>query len=108
MQNPTFTFDDAGNHPVELIITDDAGCEDTIVIEVAVGFETDVTTSAPIVCIGETADLEVIAEPFTGSDCCFQLVLGDLWDDGWAGNEVEVWAPCGFPGPLPPPTCRLP
>ena len=91
LQNPSFTFTDAGNHPVKLVVTDAAGCQDSVTIEIGVGFVTDITTSAPIVCIGETADLEVTAEPFTGSDCCFQLVLGDLWDDGWAGNEVEVW-----------------
>lgn len=90
--NPTFTFMDAGSHPVELIITDSFGCEDTLTIDIGVGFETDVTASDAIVCVGETVDLNAEASPFTGSDCCFQLILGDLWDDGWAGNEVEVYA----------------
>lgn len=91
LPNPSFTFNDAGNHPVSLTITDNNGCMETVVIEVGVGFETDVTSDASIICPNTSTDLHATAVPFVGNNCCFDVVLVDLWDDGWAGNEVEIF-----------------
>jgi len=90
-QNPVITFPTAGNHPITLTITDDQGCTNTESFNIGVGFNVDVTADTNIVCPGGGTQLHVEALPFSGNDCCFDLKLTDLWDDGWAGNNVEVF-----------------
>jgi gliding motility-associated-like protein len=91
LQNPSFTFVTAGNHPVTLTITDDAGCSNTQTFDVGIGFDVTISADDLTICPNGSTQLQVIAMPFTGNDCCFDLILTDLWDDGWAGNFVEVF-----------------
>lgn len=93
--NPTFTFDDPGIHEVELKVTDSQGCESTITKEIMIGFDTEVDVDDPTVCIGESTILHALGTPYTGTECCFKLVLNDLWGDFWGSgieNEVEIIA----------------
>lgn len=103
LQNPSFTFATAGSYPVELTITDAAGCTNSATIDVGVGFIVDPTADASPICPNGTTLLHANAEPYVGNSCCFDLVLGDLWDDGWAGNNVEVFVNGVSTGTYSPP-----
>lgn len=91
LPNPSFTFTTAGNHPVTLTLTDDAGCTNSETFDIGIGFDVDVTADDLTVCPNGSTQLHVNALPFVGNDCCFDLNLTDFWDDGWAGNNVEVF-----------------
>jgi gliding motility-associated-like protein len=90
LPNPSFTFMNAGTYNVDLTITDNTGCSNTATIEVGVGFDVAPTTDASPVCPGTSTTLHANAAPYVGNTCCFDLILGDLWDDGWQGNTLEV------------------
>lgn len=90
LQNPSFTFATAGSYPVELTITDNTLCTNTVTIDVGVGFEVNPTADSSPICPNSSTGLHANAAPYVGNTCCFDLVLGDLWDDGWAGNTVDV------------------
>ncbi|MBK7127910.1 MAG: gliding motility-associated C-terminal domain-containing protein [Crocinitomicaceae bacterium] len=91
LQNPSFTFMTAGSHDVSLTITDNSGCTNTVTIPVGVGFEVNPTADDITICPNTSTVLHANAAPYVGNTCCFDLVLGDLWDDGWQGNELEVY-----------------
>lgn len=91
LQNPSFTFTTPGNHPVILTITDDAGCTNSETFDIGIGFDVSVTADDLTICPNGSTQLHVEALPFVGNDCCFDLILTDFWDDGWAGNNVEVF-----------------
>lgn len=103
LQNPSFTFANAGNHPVTLTITDNQGCSQDTTIDIGVGFDVTTSVDDPIVCPGSTTVIHVNGTPFAGTSCCFDLTLGDLWDDGWAGNNVEVFVNGSSIGTFAPP-----
>jgi gliding motility-associated-like protein len=90
LPNPSFTFATAGSYAVELTITDNTGCTSTETIDVGVGFIVDPTADNSPICPNGSTTLHANAAPYVGNSCCFDLVLGDLWDDGWAGNTVDV------------------
>jgi len=90
LQNPSFAFMTAGIYDVTLTITDNTGCSNSAVIEVGVVFDVVPTADASPICPNAPTGLHANAEPYVGNTCCFDLILGDLWDDGWAGNNVEV------------------
>lgn len=90
LPNPSFTFATAGSYAVELTITDNTGCTSTETIDVGVGFIVDPTADNSPICPNSSTTLHANAAPYVGNSCCFDLVLGDLWDDGWAGNTVDV------------------
>lgn len=90
LQNPSFTFMTAGSYDVTLTITDNTLCSNSITIPVGVGFDVGPTADASPICPNAPTMLHANAVPFVGNTCCFDLVLGDIWDDGWAGNNVEV------------------
>ena len=91
LQNPLFTFTTSGNHPVVLTITDAAGCTNSETFDIGIGFDVSITADDLTVCPNGSTQLHVEALPFVGNDCCFDLILTDFWDDGWAGNNVEVF-----------------
>lgn len=103
LQNPSFTFPTAGSYNVDLTITDNTGCSKTETIAVGVGFEVDPQADASPICPGASTVLHANAAPYVGNTCCFDLVLGDLWDDGWAGNNVEVFVNGSSTGTYFPP-----
>ncbi len=90
IQNPSFTFATAGNHPVTLSITDDQGCTEDTIIDIGVGFQVDVTADDAIICPNASTTLHVQGTPFVGNTCCFQLHCYDIWDD-WNGAQVEIF-----------------
>ncbi len=95
LENPSFTFDDPGEYDVELTITDDQGCENTVTIPVSIGFNTEVTADETTVCPGGNTVLHASGSPFVSTECCFKLVVNDLWGDYWGSgikNEVEIIA----------------
>jgi len=91
LQNPTFTFVTAGNHPITLTITDNTGCSNTETFDLGVGFDVNISATDTTICPNGSTQLQVTALPFVGNDCCFDLKLTDLFDDGWAGNNVEIF-----------------
>lgn len=91
LQNPSFSFANAGSYDVTLTVTDNTGCTNSATIAVGVGFEVDPTADNSPICPNSSTVLHANAAPYVGNTCCFDLVLGDLWDDGWAGNNVEVF-----------------
>ncbi|MBL7899504.1 MAG: gliding motility-associated C-terminal domain-containing protein [Crocinitomicaceae bacterium] len=103
LQNPSFTFVTAGSHDVTLTITDNTGCTNSITIPVGVGFEVDPTADNMTICPNTSTVLHANAAPYVGNTCCFDLVLGDIWDDGWAGNNVEVFVNGVSTGTYSPP-----
>jgi gliding motility-associated-like protein len=102
LPNPSFTFNDAGNHPVTLTITDDTGCSNSKTFDVGIGFEVGITADDLTICPNSSTQLHVEAAPFVGNECCFELVLTDLFDDGWASNNVEVFVDGGSIGTFAP------
>jgi gliding motility-associated-like protein len=95
IENPLFTFDEAGTYEVELTITDDEGCESSATIEIPVGFDTETSVDDDAVCPDASTVLHALGSPFTESECCFKLVLNDLWGDYWGSgvaNTVEIFA----------------
>ena len=90
LTNPSFTFMNAGIYQVELEITDNTGCVNSGIIEVGVGFEVDPAADDSPICPNTSTVLHANAAPYVGNTCCFDLILGDLWDDGWDGNTVDV------------------
>lgn len=93
LENPSFTFDEAGNYDVELTVTDSEGCDNTVTINVPVGFETEVSADDSTLCIDGSTILHATANPFIDTECCFKLVLNDLWGDYWGSgtaNEIEI------------------
>jgi len=89
LQNPSHTYNLVGQHPITLTITDDAGCSNTKIFDVGIGFNVDVTADNLSVCPDGTSQLNVIAQPYVSSECCFTLTLEDFWD-GW-NNQLEVF-----------------
>lgn len=92
-EDPSFTFTDAGSYPVELTITDSEGCENNIIIEIPVGFETETSVDDATICVGESTIIHAEGNPFVETECCFKLVLNDLWGDYWGSgtaNELEI------------------
>lgn len=89
LQNPSFTFNTVGEYAVELTITDDTGCSNTDTIDIGVGFDVNITADNLSVCPDGTSQLNVIAQPYVGNDCCFVLTLTDTWDS-W-NNEIEIF-----------------
>lgn len=95
LQNPSFTFAAAGSYDVSLTITDAAGCMSTAVIPVGVGFDVDPTADNSPICPGGSTVLHANAAPYVGNTCCFDIVLHDVWGDGWTGatvNYLEIYA----------------
>lgn len=90
LPNPSFTFMTAGIYDVTLTVTDNTGCSNSAVIPVGVGFDVAPTADASPMCPGTSTTLHANAAPYVGNTCCFDLILGDLWDDGWFGNNIEV------------------
>lgn len=93
--NPSFTFDDPGEYTVALTITDNQGCSKTVTKVLSVGFNTTVTADDSTICPGSTANLTAEGSPFIATECCFKLVLNDLWGDDWGSgtsNEIEIIA----------------
>ena len=90
LQNPSFTFLAAGIYDITLQITDNTGCTNSAVIQIGVGFDVAPTADASPICPNTSTTIHANADPYVGNTCCFDLILGDLWDDGWAGNELEV------------------
>ncbi len=103
LQNPSFTFATAGSHPVTLTITDNTGCTNSETIDVGVGFIVDPTADNSPICPNTSTTLHANAAPYVGNSCCFDLVLGDLWDDGWAGNTIDVVVNGTYLGSYAPP-----
>lgn len=89
LQNPSFTFNTVGEHPVTLTLTDANGCTNSETINVGIGFEVDVTADNLSVCPGGTSQLTALAQPYVSDECCFTLTLTDTWDS-W-NNEIEVF-----------------
>jgi len=89
LQNPSFTFNTVGEHPVTLTITDDTGCSNTETFDIGVGFNVNITADNLSVCPNGTTQLNVVAQPYVGNECCFTLTLTDTWDS-W-NNEIEVF-----------------
>lgn len=95
LENPSFTFTDAGAYDVEMIITDSEGCENSITVEIPVGFDTETSADDDTVCSGEPTIIHALGSPFEDTDCCFKLVMNDLWGDYWGtggANELEIIA----------------
>lgn len=95
LENPSFSFPDAGIYPVVLTITDSDGCEESITVDIPVGFDTEVTADDSAICPGSSTVLHALGDPFESTECCFKLVLNDLWGDYWGSgveNEVEIIA----------------
>lgn len=95
LENPSFTFPDAGSYPVVFTITDDAGCEESVTVDLSIGFETIVTADDLVICPGASTVLHALGDPYVSTECCFKLVLNDLWGDFWGSgvaNEVEIIA----------------
>lgn len=93
LENPSFSFPDAGIYPVVFTITDSEGCEESVSIDIPVGFDTEVTADDIAICPGESTDLHALGDPFVSTECCFKLVLNDLWGDYWGSgvaNEIEI------------------
>jgi gliding motility-associated-like protein len=91
LQNPTFTFTTAGNHPVVLSVTDINGCVKSDTFDLGIGFDLMATANDTIICPNDTTTLHAIALPFVNNSCCYELRLKDLWLSGWYGNYVEVF-----------------
>ncbi len=89
LQNPSHTFNTVGEHPITLTITDDTGCSNTETFDIGVGFNVTVIADNLSVCPDGTSQLNVIAQPYVGNECCFQLILTDTWDS-W-NNEIEIF-----------------
>jgi len=91
LSNPSFTFATGGTHPVDLTITDAVGCTSTKTFNVGVGFDANVTADPTTICPNGTSQLEVTALPYVGNDCCFDLVLTNVWSS-WYGDSIYVYA----------------
>ncbi|WP_084274250.1 lectin-like domain-containing protein [Crocinitomix catalasitica] len=105
LENPSFTFDEAGIYEVTLTVTDDGGCTNSTVIEIPIGFDTEVTADDTDICPDATTVLHVEGLPYIDTECCFKLVMNDLWGDFWGSgvaNELEVTADGAFFGSYTP------
>ena len=91
LQNPSFTFATGGIHPVTLTITDNTGCSNSASFDVGIGYDIDITATDLTICPNGSTQLDVTALPYSGNTCCFDLIVTDLFPDGWAGNNVEVF-----------------
>ena len=94
-ENPSFVFTDAGSYEVELTIEDSEGCDNTVTIDVPVGFDTETSVDDAIICPGTSTIIHAEGSPFVATECCFKLVLNDLWGDFWGSgvaNEIEIIA----------------
>lgn len=95
LEDPSYTFTDAGEYTVDLTITDSEGCEKTTSVEIPVGFETETSADDATVCPDGTTIIHAEGSPFEDTECCFKLVLNDLWGDFWGSgvaNEIEIIA----------------
>lgn len=95
LENPSFSFPDAGSYTVVLAITDSDGCESTLSEDISIGFETETSADDVTICPGGSTILHAVGSPFEETECCFKLVMNDLWGDYWGSgvpNEVEIIA----------------
>lgn len=91
--NPSFVFDEAGIYDINLTITDESGCENTITKTVQIGFEVEISADDEFVCLDGETILHAEGVPFEATECCFKLVMKDLWGDHWGSgtaNEIEI------------------
>jgi gliding motility-associated-like protein len=102
-QTVQHTFTTPGTHIVVVQTEDNTGCVGSDTLEIGVGFEIQTSVSSDTVCPGETVDLEAEAVFYVPPTCNYVLMMGDLFCDGWAGSEIEVYADGVLFGTYTPP-----
>lgn len=90
-QSATHTFNDLGDYPITLTVTDDNGCVSSITQDISVKIpDVSISASETEVCANSPVDLSsVSATDFV--NCFYTLELFDSFGDGWNGNTIDVY-----------------